>query len=375
MWKEQTKSGKTRFVERYTNPLNNKDMKISITVDKVTKAIEKDMPFMLQEKFESKINELKKESEKDYTFEAISKEWLKLHKERVKLSTYRNHVNALSVFNKEFGDQLLSEISKESINKYFLKKLQSKEYGYSHAASVFNLISRVIKYAYKFEGIDRVDLLSAIEIPKLNLSSKDDLKYLTDEELQVVFNYFKDQHKFEHLRLVQIQVSTGLRFNELVSLRESDFDFDNNCITVERNYDFIGKNFTSPKSGFSRTVYFNNQLIPIIKEQIIISKMKAVRYNLDRNDLLLFQSKHGNPFILNKFNLMLRDIEIEGKKVTSHIFRHTYITKAVEQGINKDIIARQVGHADTKMIDKVYAHFTEQMEAEQKEAILNFKII
>lgn len=34
MWYEKTKTGKYKYIERYTDPLTNKEIKISVTLDK-----------------------------------------------------------------------------------------------------------------------------------------------------------------------------------------------------------------------------------------------------------------------------------------------------------------------------------------------------
>lgn len=60
--------------------------------------------------------------------------------------------------------------------------------------------------------------------------------------------------------------------------------------------------------------------------------------------------------------------------MTSHIFRHTYVSLAVEQGIDKDTIAKQVGHANTKMIDNIYLHITEKMEQDIADKLHSFQI-
>lgn len=375
MWTELTNSGKTRFVERFENPITGKDMKVSITVKKVTKAIEKEMPFMLQEKFEEKIAKMNNDKIKVFTIEKISKEWLKLQKERVKKSTYTTNRYSLKHFNQTFGNQLLSEIRHDEVNKYFLDKLKNKQINYATAKRMCGLFKRIVKYAYKYEGINRLDLVNLIDIPKINLPKKNDLKYLTTEELNVIFNFFENEKRFEELRLIKIQVSTGMRFNEVVSLMEKDIDFENNSIHVSRNYDPYNKIFTTPKTGDERTIYFNQSLSSVLKEQILVAKMKAVRFNHDRENLLLFARRNGLPILITTFNYHLKKVGIANKTVSTHIFRHTYITKAVESGVSKDIIARQVGHSDTKMIDKVYAHFTKEMEEKQKEAMLDFKII
>lgn len=47
----------------------------------------------------------------------------------------------------------------------------------------------------------------------------------------------------------------------------------------------------------------------------------------------------------------------------------------VEAKVDRELIARHVGHSSTKMIDKVYGHFTNKMGEELHQAIMNNKII
>lgn len=375
MWKETTASGKTRFVERYDNPLGGKPIKVSQTVDRVTKAIEREMPFILQEKFEAKLEELKKDQIKDYTFKAIGAQWLVFYRENVKESTYYNKKMIINKLNITFGDKLLEDITHEEINKYMLNRMQKEKIAYRTVKTIVNTIAMVVKYAYKYEGINKLDMLNGIEIPKLNLPENNDLKYLTDQELDIVINHLESIKQFEMARMVKVQVSTGMRYHEMTALRETDIDFDNNSMNVSRNYDHINNLFTTTKTGEERTVYFNQALVPVLKEQIAIARMRRIKHNLNREEPLLFVRKTGKPISLMLFSKYLKQIELPEKKVTSHIFRHTFITKAVESGISKDIIAKQVGHVNTNMIDRVYAHFTDKMAEKQKEAILDFKII
>ena len=47
----------------------------------------------------------------------------------------------------------------------------------------------------------------------------------------------------------------------------------------------------------------------------------------------------------------------------------------VEQGVSKELIAKQVEHTDTTMMERVYAQFTNNMDKALKEAILKSTII
>lgn len=74
-------------------------------------------------------------------------------------------------------------------------------------------------------------------------------------------------------------------------------------------------------------------------------------------------------------NLKYISTNIEGKKISTHIFRHTFITRMVENKVDKELIAKHVGHSSTKMIDEVYGHFTSKMDSELKSVIQTYKII
>lgn len=86
----------------------------------------------------------------------------------------------------------------------------------------------------------------------------------------------------------------------------------------------------------------------------MMDKMRILQYGLDRENVVLFRSDNRLPSRPKFLNTELHKIKFPNTYLTSHIFRHTYVSLAVEQGIDKDTIARQVGHANTKMIDGIY---------------------
>jgi integrase/recombinase XerD len=48
------------------------------------------------------------------------------------------------------------------------------------------------------------------------------------------------------------------------------------------------------------------------------------------------------------------------RRVWPHMFRHTYITFLLKQGVDSTKIRRVVGHSSTQLIDRVYGHLLEQ---------------
>ena len=110
-------------------------------------------------------------------------------------------------------------------------------------------------------------------------------------------------------------------------------------------------------------------------ENINYDKLKMVKFNLDRNNTLLFRQKNERPRHIRYVNKILKNVKITDKNITTHIFRHTFITLMIQNGIKPRLVAEHVGHSSTKMIDQVYAHFTKEMDNELKNAIQSLGII
>ncbi|MHC5215047.1 tyrosine-type recombinase/integrase [Enterococcus sp. LJL128] len=79
----------------------------------------------------------------------------------------------------------------------------------------------------------------------------------------------------------------------------------------------------------------------------------------------LFQTSNGMPFHITAINMYLRnhkkDFEIE-KTLSSHIFRHTHISKLAELGAPIYAIQDRVGHENSDITEKIYLHVTKNVK-------------
>lgn len=371
MWIEQTNNGKYKFSERYTNPITNKQQKASVTLEKNNAQAVKLATKLLQEKIETKIAKLTEKTlvQNTQTFSEIAKKWLAYYQNTVKPRSYTQAKSLLNTILNEFNDIRFEDLNAPLINKHMLNNLTSKKHSYATETRIKGIFVLIIKYALKFENIDKTDIIRYIDLPKINTAQKNDLKYLTKEEFQALIESLEKDGQHDIKRLVIIQTGTGMRFNEVVAIDyKNDIDFDNNAIRIHRNYDPYNRIITTPKNNKERIVFFNDYTKQALIEQI--EHANSLSFNPDN---MLFMKYNKRVMTLAYIHPFLKKYSSD-KKITTHYFRHTFITLAVEAGISKDLIARQVGHADTMMIDKIYAHFTKNMEAQQKEAIskLNF---
>lgn len=374
MWVEELPNGKYKFCERYEDPLTGKLRKVSLTNIKNTKAVREEMLLKLQEKIKKKINEPQKIEQ--INFKELSDKWLIKYEPTVRPGTFYKTSKRLGKICRSIGHIQLDRLKAIHINDFLFNQLTEEKLTYNTVRMNKSLIINVLKFGLPYGYFKEPSIILSINIPKINLNPDHDDKYLEIDEVNKIIDHLKEINKLEQARMVQIMVNTGMRYGEMVSVNyQKNIDFSNCSIYIERTYDYENKAFGPPKTGENRTVYFNDDLIPILKQQIQCDQLKMIQHGLNREDPILFRSEFDNPHNRRFLNDQLALIEINNKKITSHIFRHTFITIAIENKIDKEVIAEQVGHADTKMIDKVYKHINDNMKQEHKNVMGNFKVI
>lgn len=376
MWIEEVKNANNeikayKYIERYVDPLTGKMKRTSINNVKNTAGVRKEMAKRLNEKIVSILSD---QEVKEIMFKELSEKWLAVYKgTQIKESTYNSRVLTLNVVNRKLGKHIANRITSVMVNNYLLDRLQEVKY------SVVNndkwVIENILAFGRSYGYVDKSNTLT-ITLPKINVSEKSAFKYLETNEVQSVVQQLEAFGRYDHARLVQIQVSTGMRVGELLALDyNTDIDLENETISITKTYHPNDKKLYPPKNGKSRTISIDMHTKHLIQEQISHTKKQTLMYNIDRNNTLLFKSNKGNYVAQNSLTYWFDKIEIEGKHITSHIFRHTFITRMVENGIREKYIAEHVGHSNTDMIQRVYTHFTKQMSENLKEAIQTVKFV
>lgn len=318
MWIEELSNGKYKYVERYEDPLTGKMHKVSLTSTKHNARVEKEMTKRLLQKIEHKKSHNVIENIK---FNQLADEWLSLYQQRVKPSTYVTTKNTLNAILAEFSDFKLKKIRPAHINQFLLER-----HAEGIGATTLSIYKSLFERLFKHEEFARFTLLMA---------------------------------------------NLGTRFGELASVRFEDIDFEENKINIDRTFSRVTYDYQTPKTG-TRQIYFHDDMKPVLREQIKYAKMKLLRQGHNKNNTLLFKNNRNTPIVVEKYNRELKQFK-DG--LTSHWLRHTYISLMVEQGVNTRIIAEQVGHADTTMIDQIYSHFTQTMKQQQKEMQKQFKVL
>ena len=288
---------------------------------------------------------------------------------------YRNHIK-----NSVIANIKLTDLRKEHLQKYF-NLLIKKDLKLSTIRTFKNFISTVLKYAVDEDYILK-NYCSSVKLPKDNSVKVN--KYLTDEEIKLIFENCKD---LKLLVIIKIALSTGMRINEILALTENDFNFEDCFIRVNKTLScckvFADENsykkqiiVTTPKSKTSnRTVYFNPNISKDIKRYITIQKERYLKFGRKYTpDNIIFTNtsfEYINSRTLD-FNLktLFKKCNIDASGF--HIFRHTSGSKLYEKGVNIKTISEQLGHADTSITSNIYVHLDEE---KKKDAIKHLDFI
>jgi integrase len=138
--------------------------------------------------------------------------------------------------------------------------------------------------------------------------------------------------------LAQAALLTGCRYGELIRLRAADFNADAGTVAVRES-----------KAGKPRHVVLTDE------GQALFAALTAGRLGSD----LIFTRDDGGPWGRSHQQRPLSEACQRAKidpPATFHILRHSYASALAMRGVPMGVIAAQLGHADTRMTEKHYAH-------------------
>jgi integrase len=168
------------------------------------------------------------------------------------------------------------------------------------------------------------------------------LRYLSDDEARRLTNACPADFR----ALVTGALLTGCRYGELASMAAEDFNPDAGTLQVRR-----------AKSGRSRHVALTKEGCDFIAGTAA-GKPGGARLFLRVNGKPWGKSEQQRPL-----GAACRVAQID-PAVSFHGLRHTYASRLAMRGVPLAVIATQLGHADTRMVEKHYGHLSPGYVAE-----------
>lgn len=367
--------GKYQFRQKYPDPLLSTPDKIvlkvaTVVLTKKTSQAWQQARTILKNKIAAKmsvsrISSITLEQLKEHYFEYLDKQD-KINKDSKYQShyIYKSHIN---IFLKEkYVDPstVIENLNTPYFKRYFDKMLETKSWSYTNVrrAALWNMFDFGLGYGYlNFNPLQNFHLRK-LETPQSELDLNIEDKYLTDDEYHRLLDEFRKRGRNDYVDFIQFLYFMGLRVGEGGSLRTKDIVKVNGKYYANINGTLMKKHKSNSKRGqfkkkpgaksdsSNRQVYLPPEAVKIYK-----------RHDLGR-EFLFTKKTTKNAIEANSVNRYLKRIApyagIDPDKLTSHIFRHTHVSKLAEQGVPLEMIKKRVGHSDSKITEEIYYHIT-----------------
>ena len=160
------------------------------------------------------------------------------------------------------------------------------------------------------------------------------VRYLTVAEAKRLINAADPEFR----PLVQAALQTGCRYGELTRLEVPDFNADSGTLAVRQS-----------KSGKPRHVVLTDE------GGAFFTQLAAGR----SGGGLLLRRANGEPWKASHQGRPIADACARAKitpAISFHGLRHTWASHAVMGGVPLLIVAKNLGHNDTRMVEKHYGH-------------------
>jgi integrase len=160
------------------------------------------------------------------------------------------------------------------------------------------------------------------------------VRYLSVAECRRLINACGDT---DFGRLVAAALQSGMRYGELARLHARDFNADSGTVTVRQS-----------KSGKPRHVMLTDEGAALF-----------ARWAAGKAGNALLLTRDGEPWGKSQQDLRMKEACERAKiepPVNFHQLRHTWASLSVMAGMPLMIVARNLGHRDTRMCEVHYAH-------------------
>ncbi|HFU3841877.1 TPA: tyrosine-type recombinase/integrase [Streptococcus suis] len=380
MWTEAHKSGKVNFVERYKDPYTQKWRRTSVLMEKDTPRIRKEAQKILDAKIADILSKLKSS---EMLFTDLFDQWWTFYQQEIKRSSIASLRGNIRDIRESFGiDIKVVNIDPKYVQNY-LDNLDCSRNKKERNKSMLNL---AFDYAVDLDIIKDNPARRA-KLPRIKKTLEDckkvEEKYLEEDEIKPLLKeLFRRPSTYRTALLAEFMSLNGCRIGEAVSLDPENRDFETKILQLHGTYDHT-EGYRNGEKTDPKTLASYRETIMTTREMEIIQELEFMN-ELEKNtnprykDMgYIFTTKNGVPIQTNSFNLALKKANERlekpiQKNLTSHIFRHTLVSRLAENRVPLKAIMDRVGHADAKTTTQIYTHVTKKLKANVAEIMENY---
>lgn len=289
---------------------------------------------------------------------------------KFKENTYRTHLETL----KRLEKSNLKDLSASVVSVFDINNFIADEVKAGKSKSIIYKDRLMLKWGFKYAlefGYATKNPMKSIFLNKNLSEAKDEhVEALTTKEQAKFLSCIEQQKQYYQpfANIWLFALLTGMRVGEICALKIEDIDLNNKKIyinkTITRDYLGILKlgDTTKTKKG-TRTIEVSGITEDFIKN--LINKKNT-------NTNFLFSNEDGNFIRPSEVTRKLRDFNNKNHiatKLTSHMLRHTFATRLIEQGLPAKAVQHLLGHSSIDITLDTYTSFFEEQKRKYTEEI------
>ncbi|MCU7543116.1 site-specific tyrosine recombinase XerD [Riemerella anatipestifer] len=258
------------------------------------------------------------------------------------IDAYTRDIKKLQYFaENKLNDTSALDISYEQIQEYLYQISKN----YTNERSQSRWISS-IKAFFKFLHEDELradNPARLLETPKLGLYLPDTLNFEEIESLIEAIDKTTSLGKRNHT-IIETLYGCGLRVSELVELKISNLNFEEEFIIVDG------------KGGKTRLVPLAQYTAKLIKDYLLEVRSE-IKINPKHSDIL-FLNRRGSKLTRVMVFIIIKDLALQAnikKNISPHTFRHSFATHLLKNGADLRYIQEMLGHSSITTTE-IYTH-------------------
>lgn len=295
-------------------------------------------------------------------FGDVLDEWLALHKETVKPSTWqfielRANKHVRPYFKNMYVDKITLRHCQDFVNKTF--KAAPVAYVYS-----VSIVKNTLDYALRLGMIESNPMLYVIK-PRKRVDVSETEKhgnFYTKDELKKFLAAAKDTSlkKYALFRLLSF---SGVRIGECLALTWHDLNYKNNTIAINKTLARTknGIKIQTPKTKSSnRVISLDTETIQILKSWQLEQRKQLLKLGINsmNKQQLIFSNGKNSFIIVPTVRLAIKQIAKKAgiHPITTHGFRHTHATLLFASGLDIKQVQARLGHSNVQTTLNIYTH-------------------
>lgn len=305
---------------------------------------------------------------KQQTMAHYLKYWLEeVHKPTIRLSSYDKYRKLLyGHILPALGHCQLQKLSAQQLQEFYTRKLEE---GLSPSTIhvMHAILHKALENAVRWGLVSR-NVCDVVSPPR---QTRHEIQPLTIVQAQQLLERAHG-HRLEVL--LTLAITTGMRRGEIIGLRWSDINFEDQSLYIRRTVDRITRNGyveSEPKTARSRRrIMLPTFVINALQEQRTSqarARLKAGKA-WHENDLV-FCNTHGGflhpTHLYIAFQQLLKDAGLPPLRF--HDLRHSAATILMAMGTNIKIVQELLGHSNAALTLNVYGHVFPSLSKEAME--------